>query len=301
MGEAFGPGHAFTASQLESFALCPFQFFLRYVLRLEPVDDRPELRVDMASRGERLHAILEEIHAAILAEGAADRELGRRIADFIRARLAEELDDDAADVAGALRLLEEMDLRKTLEAYEAEFAAYAAASKSARPEHFEWSFGLDPDRPDAEPSAPALEIVDGGQTVRLRGKVDRIDRLADGFRVIDYKTGHAVKPADVHTHLRAVQLPLYALAVESHLHGEVDSCDFGYWNLGRDGFAPVKLKRGWPEFKGRVVEEVVRLVDRAPLGVVPRLAHEPRLPAVLRVQDRLPGRSDDRGAERASR
>ena len=61
--------------------------------------------------------------------------------------------------------------------------------------------------------------------------------------MIDYKTGHAVKPADVHTHLRAVQLPLYALAVETHLHGgPVDSCDFGYWNLGRDGFAPVKLK-----------------------------------------------------------
>ena len=31
----FGPDHAFSPSQLESFALCPFQFFLRYVLRLE--------------------------------------------------------------------------------------------------------------------------------------------------------------------------------------------------------------------------------------------------------------------------
>ncbi|HEY2155625.1 MAG TPA: PD-(D/E)XK nuclease family protein [Isosphaeraceae bacterium] len=267
---ALGPGHAFTASQLESFALCPFQFFLRHVLRFEPIDDRPELRVDMASRGERLHAILEEIHAAIAAEGRENRTLGERLAHFIRARTAEELDDDAAEVAGALRFLEEMDLRKVLENYEKEFLDYAAASKSARPEHFEWSFGLDPDRPDAEPTAPALEIVDGGQTVRLRGKIDRIDRLAEGFRVIDYKTGHAVKPVDVHTHLRAVQLPLYALAVETLLHGgPVDSCDFGYWNLGRDGFAPVKLKGGWPEFKGRVVEEVARLVGQLRSGAFP--------------------------------
>ncbi len=106
--------------------------------------------------------------------------------------------------------------------------------------------------------------------MRLRGKIDRIDRLADGFRVIDYKTGHAVKPVEVHTHLRAVQLPLYALAVETHLHGgPVESCDFGYWNLGRDGFAPVKLKGGWPEFKERVVERVVRLVGKLRSGWFP--------------------------------
>ncbi len=270
VAEALGPEHAFTASQLESFALCPFQFFLRYVLRLEPVDDRPELRVDMASRGERLHAILEEIHVAILAEGAEARALGERVAELIRVRVGEELDDDAVDVAESLRFLEEMDLRKLLENYGREFLEYAAASKTARPEHFEWSFGLDPDRPDAEPSAPALEIVDGGQTVRLRGKIDRIDRLADGFRVIDYKTGHAVKPVDVHTYLRAVQLPLYALAVETHLYGgEVASCDFGYWNLGRNGFAAVKLKGGWSEFKERVVEEVVRLVGELRRGSFP--------------------------------
>ena len=137
--------------------------------------------------------------------------------------------------------------------------------------------------------------------MRLRGKVDRIDRIGDGFRVIDYKTGHAVKPADVHTHLRAVQLPLYALAVETHLHGEVDSCDFGYWNLGRDGFAPVKLKGGWPEFKGRVVEEVVRLVGELRSASFPVEPNEPRLPPILRVQDRLPGRADDRGGEGATR
>ncbi len=154
VGELFGPDHAFTASQLESFALCPFQFFLRYVLKLEPVDDRPELRVDMASRGERLHAILEEIHAAIVAQGARNRSLGERVADFVRARVEEDLDDDAADVAGALRFLEEMDLRKVLDNYEKEFLDYATASRSARPEHVEWSFGLDPERPDAEPSAP---------------------------------------------------------------------------------------------------------------------------------------------------
>ena len=64
-----GPGHAFSPSQIESFATCPFQFYQKYVLKLAPVDDRPELREDFAGRGDRIHKLLEEIHAAIAAEG----------------------------------------------------------------------------------------------------------------------------------------------------------------------------------------------------------------------------------------
>jgi RecB family exonuclease len=271
VADALGPDHAFSASQLESFALCPFQFFLRYVLRLDPVDDRPELRVDFASRGDRLHKLLEEIHAAIVAEGAEDWALGERVAAFVRAQLDDAPDDDASDVASALRFLEEIDLRRTLGRYAKEFDDYAK-SGPARPEHFEWGFGLDPERPDDPPSAPALTIGEGEHSVRLRGVIDRIDRIDAGFRVIDYKSGHAPRPIEVHTHLRAVQLPLYALAVETHLHGgPVEACDFGYWTLGRDGFSAIKLKKGesWPEFRSRVVAEVVRLVGHLRRGEFP--------------------------------
>ena len=55
IGEAFGPSYAFSASQLESLAFCPFQFFLRYVLRLDPVDDRDELEEDRTAGGSRMH------------------------------------------------------------------------------------------------------------------------------------------------------------------------------------------------------------------------------------------------------
>jgi DNA helicase-2/ATP-dependent DNA helicase PcrA len=44
----------------------------------------------------------------------------------------------------------------------------------------------------------------------LRGRVDRVDRLADGaYELIDYKTGRPKKPADLR---EDVQLALYSVA-----------------------------------------------------------------------------------------
>lgn len=264
----FGPDHAFSPSQIESFAHCPFQFYQRYVLRLDPVDDRPELRDDYAGRGDRMHALLEEIHAALAVQ---DAELVEGVEAFVRARIDDLADDGEApaDVAAALRLLEQIGLQRSLGKYADEFAAYRdGPGASARPRHFEWTFGLDPDRPDAEPAAPALDLGGPGEPVRLRGKIDRVDLLAEGFRVIDYKTGPAPRSTEVKG-LRAVQLPLYALAVERLLVGEVDACDFGYWTLGRDGYAPIKLKEPWPDYRARVVAEVGRLVGQLRRGSFP--------------------------------
>lgn len=270
----FGPAHIFSPSQIESFALCPFQFFQRYVLRLEPVDDRPELRVDHASRGDRLHKLLEEIHAAVAAEIAEEADLCDRIAAFLNNRLSADADEDncPSKVSSALRSLEEMALRRTLGKYDREFRRYRdEQGASARPLHFEWNFGLDSDYPQAAASAPPLDLGEQDNLVRLRGKIDRIDRVGAGFRVIDYKTGHAPSSNEVTKDLRAVQLPLYAMAVERHLLDDsADGCDFGYWTLGRRGYVPVSLKdETWPEFRERVIAEVVRLVSLIRAGKFP--------------------------------
>lgn len=39
------------------------------------------------------------------------------------------------------------------------------------------------------------EVVSGGKTIQIRvgGVVDRIDRTADGLRIVDYKTGRNLK------------------------------------------------------------------------------------------------------------
>jgi RecB family exonuclease len=60
---------------------------------------------------------------------------------------------------------------------------------------------------------PALAIGQGGATIFVGGRIDRIDTSADGsrVRVIDYKTGSLPAWKDVGT--RLFQPPLYAYAV----------------------------------------------------------------------------------------
>jgi hypothetical protein len=57
---------------------------------------------------------------------------------------------------------------------------------------FEVSFGRPLDAEDDEPLArrePAAIELGGGLTFRVAGRIDRINQVADGFEVLDYKTG----------------------------------------------------------------------------------------------------------------
>ena len=60
-----------------------------------------------------------------------------------------------------------------------------------RPEYFEWGFGS-----GAGKSLPAVEVpLSEGQTLRIRGIVDRVDILREEgetyIRILDYKSGNA--------------------------------------------------------------------------------------------------------------
>ncbi len=80
-----------------------------------------------------------------------------------------------------------------------------------------------------------IEGVIGDVGIRLR--VDRVDRLADGSRLlIDYKTG-AVNVRDWHgERLRDPQLPLYALMWKDGESG-VDGLAYGCLRVGEEGYS----------------------------------------------------------------
>ena len=99
----------------------------------------------------------------------------------------------------------------------------AAAANPAMPTHFELSFGSYPgmgERDRQSTTTPyAIDDPETGNEVRIAGKIDRIDRTADGrFIVFDYKTGRMPSVADIDTGLN-LQLPLYLLAAESLFEG----------------------------------------------------------------------------------
>lgn len=215
-----GTGHSFSATQLELYGRCPFRFFAQELLNLQPLPD-PEDDDSALRRGNLVHRILHRFYtthgeaaerAENLATNIADlRHQGRQIADemgltgfFWERELEHLLGSDDEEREGVLpRFLR----------------LQAAAANPAVPTHFELSFGSYPgmgERDQQSTTTPyAIDDPETGAEVRLSGKIDRIDRTADGrFVVFDYKTGRMPSAADIDTGLN-LQLPLYLLAAES--------------------------------------------------------------------------------------
>jgi ATP-dependent helicase/nuclease subunit B len=84
------------------------------------------------------------------------------------------------------------------------------------PSLFEFSFGM-PATPDDDPASvpEPVGFSVGEETIRIKGRVDRIDVTPDGlFSICDYKTGSAIVSGKEIKEGKALQLPLYLSAYE---------------------------------------------------------------------------------------
>ncbi|HEX9844557.1 MAG TPA: PD-(D/E)XK nuclease family protein, partial [bacterium] len=173
-------------------AACPFRAFARHRLHAR-APERPEPGLDAAERGTLVHGVLERAwrrirdHATLHALDA--EALGAVLDEAVEATLAHFAESHRDRLGPRLRALERrrlLGLARDWMALERERAPFAVELME-----------------DPQP----LEI--GG--ISVRGRVDRIDRLADGARVlIDYKTGDTRLSAWWGERPDEPQLPLYA-------------------------------------------------------------------------------------------
>lgn len=166
-------------TQLEAYARCPFRAFLGLAIRLPDRAAAP-LDIDPRDEGSLLHAVLERFVAARAARrawppdgGPADLAEARAVAGEVLARFEREgrTGDPAAWAARREAILARLDRIVRAEARDHGGLVPAAV---------ELRFG-------AGAPEPALALTAGGETVRLRGRVDRIDAGPDRLLVIDYK------------------------------------------------------------------------------------------------------------------
>ena len=171
---------AVSAGAVERFAGCPVNWLVEDVLKPVALEPDPERLV----QGAFAHSVLELTYRR-LREQTGDRRiteanLGKAEAIMLSA-LAEEVDRRGAAMRGprmraAVRRLEFQLLRHL---------GYEARSESEfEPDELELAFGL----PDAE--HPEVELAGG---LRLRGKIDRVDRRGDKVAVRDYKSGRVAE------------------------------------------------------------------------------------------------------------
>jgi ATP-dependent helicase/DNAse subunit B len=225
----FGPEHVWSASRLEAYSSCGFQFYISRALGLEE-RETPSPGYDAAQLGSMLHEILEEVY-----QRAADTLDIETVVAALPA-VARELFDSAPERFGfRATALWEAERAELIEKLEATLRALADEPGRYRPVALEARFGL-----QGKPLA-SLETSVG--PVLYHGVIDRVDQDEQGqLRIIDYKSGSSgLSPADLEQG-RRLQLPLYAHAAEAALHlGPV--AEGFYWKIRQAKAGSLRLSR----------------------------------------------------------
>jgi RecB family exonuclease len=206
-----------SASRLAVFARCGFQYLLQCVLRLEAVEEPEERRrLDPLERGSVFHEVAEEF----LRERRDKGELPLRDGPELRRRLDEIADERlgalVANSPPRFTALWEKERTRFKAAMRDWLRREVDTAKGAVPAHFELAFGVARESAPGEPHLREPLSIDlgEGRTLRVSGKIDRIDRRPDGTLVLrDYKTGRAPRDdGGLFRGGRQLQIPFYILA-----------------------------------------------------------------------------------------
>jgi RecB family exonuclease len=214
---AGGGARTVSASRLADYTKCGFLYLLRHVLRLQPALEPEERRkLQPLERGSLFHDVAERF----LRERRERGELPLGESPALEARLLE-MCDEALDglVAGSpprFTLLWERERARFRDTALRWLLRERAAAERAVPRHFEVAFGLPAPVPGEawSPDPVPVELGDG-RSLRVVGRIDRIDEREDGALVLrDYKTGRAPRKDDGNLFRggQQIQVPFYVLA-----------------------------------------------------------------------------------------
>jgi ATP-dependent helicase/DNAse subunit B len=210
-------------TQLEDFGECPQKFLFKHILGVREIDDpEREVQINHREKGSIDHRILERFYRAMTGEefAAAGAALPR-LTEGMGSRLDQEVDaefdaleDRAPAMNRAMRAIERRATKRNLREFVTSDLAELIAG-GLFPRRFEYRFGAK--HRHAPPDHPEPFIVDtGGVALRVEGTIDRIDEGPDRWRIVDYKSGKALRHKDLAEKTdRGVrlQLALYAMAV----------------------------------------------------------------------------------------
>lgn len=224
--DLFGVDINMSASKIQSYNECPFKYFCRYGIKIEPLK---EAEVDPLLSGSIIHEIFEVVlrqHNIKELEAMTDDELNGKISEILDSFLNEKMGGGQNKTKRFLQQYYSIKqqsfniLKRLIEEFKiSEFV----------PTDFELRI-----RNDSEIQPYVLALSDGG-SIRITGSVDRVDTLGrDGknyLRVVDYKTGgKTFRLGDVLEGL-STQMLIYLFAIAKNgkeKYGEIVPCGVLY-------------------------------------------------------------------------
>ena len=268
-------GATVSATRLESWAKCPFSYFLGNVLHLSALDTPEEITtISALDRGNLVHRILERfIRSAVESGGLPassdpwEPPARQRLSEITETAFHE---TEERGITGKYLLWElaKQDIRDDLETFLEE-------DEKLRGSHntggilVEADFGIGRD---------AVTVEDPETRVNFRGRIDRIDLSADGTSalVVDYKSGSAsgyrALEKDVIDAGKRLQLGVYSLAARN-LMPEATGLQAAYWftstAAGFQFAPPGYFDLANPDVGERFRQGVTTIVDGIRAGVFP--------------------------------
>jgi ATP-dependent helicase/nuclease subunit B len=188
-------GSQVSATTLEAAAKCPFRYFLKRGLSVEPVGDAQrerDLWLGPLLRGSELHALYAALMRRCRKENRnPDLKKDKWLVDLA----VERLDQIAQEMPPPSKPVFDREREEFLRDVEL-FIEHESKRRKGDPKPiaFEVAFGRrhsdgDQEDPLAQ-NEPVVIKVGTGREIRLNGRIDRIDEVQRGvYDIIDYKTG----------------------------------------------------------------------------------------------------------------
>lgn len=216
----------FSATRLETFAACPFQYFLKIVLKLdEPDRDEEPFLPNALERGKLIHEVLQRFYVDRKKKGmpmpstAWDAEATECLKD-ITATAFTRFEADGKITRTPLWEAEKRRIQSDMEQLLLKDSIQRLRDQTT-PMQFEQGFGDD-----------STVSLGGENLITFHGQIDRMDVGADGKTlIIDYKSGSktrydAITQSNPVNSGRSLQLAIYALAAEAKGYEKITS---RYW------------------------------------------------------------------------
>ena len=214
----------FSPSKLEMLARCPYRYFLNHVLEIQPIEKAesdPTRWLDPLSYGALLHALFHKFMQLLKARGERpDRDRhGSLIQELLQKEIEAKKETHPVEHQAAYRA----DVKRLSQAAQV-FLAVESDQKNTDPIGFEVSFGFGESGGLNSETPVTLELAED-VNFRIRGRIDRVDRVENKIVIWDYKTGSMAQydERDLLKRGTHLQWALYAYALNSILRQQDDS------------------------------------------------------------------------------
>lgn len=250
----YGLPMQFSASRLETYAACPFAYYVQYGLNAK---DRKVYKFEAPDLGSFMHKTIDELCINMEKENITFRELDENWCNLQIDAIVDNLSERGSGVilnSSARYKFMTARLKKTI-SKSVMLISDQIKKGGFEPLGHEVSFGPNGDLP-----AVKVDLLEGKQ-VNLTGRIDRIDKLEEPegtyFRIIDYKSGNKqFEISDVYYGLQ-LQLLVYLEAIlsnsDKYIEGEAIPGAIFYFHLND----PVIYSKG-EESEEKINKEIMK-------------------------------------------